>query len=185
MSDIRVASRYAKSLIDLALEKGVLNEIKNDMDLFVKVGEENPQFLRLLQNPIINHTKKLAVLKGIFQGKVQPMTFSFFEIITRKNREAILLNTAKQFVAQYNVINGIEMAVVTTAIPLDEELRANIKALVMKRTGHQVVMKEKIDPAIIGGYILQVGDRRIDDSVRSRLQGLKMKFSDNPYIVKY
>lgn len=185
MSDIRVAARYAKSLIDLANERGVLDEIKSDMVLFVKVVEENPSFQLLLKNPIINHAKKLAVLKGIFQGKVDQMTFSFFEIITRKNREALLLDVAKQFIVQFNALKGISMATVTTAIPLDADLRARIKAIVLEKTGNQSEIKEKVDPSIIGGYILQIGDRRIDDSVRSRLNSLKMKFSDNPYIVKY
>jgi F-type H+-transporting ATPase subunit delta len=185
MAESRVAGRYAKSLIDLAVEKGVLKEIKDDMDLFTQVAEENSQFMRLLQNPIINHAKKLAILKGIFQGKVNNMTFSFFEILTRKNRESVLYDTAKQFIAKYNAMEGIEMAVVTTAIPIDDNLRAQLRNMVLEKTGNRVEFKEKVNPDIIGGYILQIGDRMIDDSVRSRLNSLRVKFSDNPYIVKY
>ncbi len=184
MAETRVASRYAKSLIELAQERGILEQVNEDMVMFLQTAEENPQFASLLKNPIINHAKKLSVLNALFKSRVNDLTYSFFEIITRKNREKLLVDIAREAHLQYNAINHIQNATVTTPFPLTDDLRADFKALVMRKTGMKAELKEKVDPSLIGGYILKIGDRQIDDSVRSRLNSLKLKFSDNPYIAK-
>jgi F-type H+-transporting ATPase subunit delta len=184
MAETRVASRYAKSLIELAQERGILEQVNEDMVMFIKVAEENPQFASVLKNPIINHSKKLGVLTAMFKGRVSDLTYSFFEIITRKNRETLLVEIAKEAHLQYNAINNIQNATVTTSFPLTDDLRADFQAMVMRKTGMKAELKEKVDPSLIGGYILKIGDRQIDDSVKSRLNSLKLKFSDNPYIAK-
>ena len=185
MSDYRVASRYAKSLLSLADEKGVLEKVHDDMQLFSKTAEENKEFTRILKNPVINHEKKLNILKAIFSGKVHPLTFSIFEIITRKNREAILPSIAKAFHQQYNIFKNIEEAKVITTFPLTEELRKEFELIVWKYTGKKVDLKEEVDESLIGGYILNIGDRQIDESLNSKLKDLKLQFSRNPYIKEY
>jgi F-type H+-transporting ATPase subunit delta len=185
MSDFRVASRYAKSLLSLAEEKGVLEEVHDDMQLFKNVAENNKEFTRILKNPIINHDKKLNILKGIFKGKVHPLTFSIFEIITRKNREAILPAIAKAFHQQYNVFKNIEEAKVVTTFPLTEELRKEFELIVWKYTGKKVDLKEEVNESLIGGYILKIGDRQIDESLNSKLKELRLQFSRNPYIKEF
>src|SRR4051794_31255367 len=97
MSESRVALRYAQSLLDLAQEKGLLEEINNDMQLFVRVGNENKSLLLMLKNPIITHDKKLSILRQLFTGKVNGLTLAIFEITVRKHREAILHSLAKEF----------------------------------------------------------------------------------------
>ena len=184
MSDIRVASRYAKSLIDLGEEKGSLEDIRQDMLLFSKTAKENREFQLLLKNPIINHEKKLAVLKAIFGGKVSPITDAFFRIITSKNRESVLEAVSNEFEFQYNVKKGIQAASVTTASPLTPELRKELTELVTARTGKTIQLEEKVDPALIGGFVLNIGDTQIDDSVKSTLQRLRNKFNENAYIPK-
>jgi F-type H+-transporting ATPase subunit delta len=82
MSQSIVAYRYAKSLIDLATETGVVNEVNKDMDLFISVCQENDQLVAVLKNPIVRHSKKLAILKALFLGKVHDVTFSIFTILT-------------------------------------------------------------------------------------------------------
>ncbi|MDQ3392536.1 MAG: ATP synthase F1 subunit delta [Bacteroidota bacterium] len=185
MSDLRAAYRYAKSLISLAEEKDVLETIHSDMLLFTKVVEENKAFPRILKNPIINHEKKLNILKSIFKDKVNPMTLAIFEIITRKNREAILPDIAKSFHHQYNVLNGIEEAKVITTFPIDAKMRQEFKNIVREKTGKQVELKEEINESLIGGYILKIGDLQIDESINSKLKELKLEFSKNPYVKEY
>ena len=184
MSDIRVASRYAKSLIDLAQEKGILEEVHADMQLFSKTVQENRDFKLFLTNPIIKHDKKLVVLQTLFQNKVQTLTQTFFSIVTQKQREAILESVATEFIRQYNQIKGIEIAHITTAMPLTPELRTQINQKVAVLTGKTVQLKEKVDPDLIGGFILRVGDKQVDDSIRTDLRNLKKKFKENPYINK-
>lgn len=178
-----VASRYVKSLLGLAVEKGVLDQVHADMQLFTKVVEENREFMLMLRSPVIRHDKKNDVLKSIFQGKVNPLTFAIFDIITRKNREPILAAIASEFHHAYNAYKGIGEATVTTAVPMDKELRSEIEAIAKKvgdRT--QLELQEKVDPEMIGGFVLKVGDQQIDASLRSKLNALKIKFSHNPYI---
>jgi F-type H+-transporting ATPase subunit delta len=83
-------------------------------------------------------------------------------------------------------MQGIENAEVTTAVPIDESMRNQFVAAVRQMTGKaQVELKEKIDPDLIGGFVLRVGDKQVDDSVRSRLNDLRMLFSHNPYIKEF
>ncbi|SDK72285.1 F-type H+-transporting ATPase subunit delta [Catalinimonas alkaloidigena] len=181
----RVAFRYAKSILELAQEKGMLEAIREDMELFDKAIRENRALANLLQSPIVNSDKKLKILQSIFKGKVNDLTLSVFEILTRKNRESQLPGIARSFHRQYNQLMGIENVTVITPMPLTDELRQQFMAMVKKQTGKEAELQEKVDPELIGGYILQIGDRRIDDSVRNRLHQLKRKFSENPYVAKY
>jgi F-type H+-transporting ATPase subunit delta len=182
MSEIRVASRYAKSLLDLAEEQGTLEQVKADMDLFSKTLNENRELRLLLRNPIVKHDKKLAILRAVFGGKVSTLTEKFFTIITQKNRESALEFIGSEFLVQYNALRGVQTAEVTTATPLSPYLRAEVTQMVRQQTGLQkVTLTEKVDESLIGGFVLRVGDRLIDDSVSYRLRKLRNEFSKNPY----
>ena len=113
MHDYRVASRYAKSLLLLAEEQNILDQVHSDILIFSELCGRSRELVLLLQNPIIKHEKKRAVLKEIFSGKIHPITASFFDIICKKNREKFLVDMAKEFHHQYNVHNGIESAAST------------------------------------------------------------------------
>lgn len=184
MSEIRIASRYAKPLLELANEKGSLEEVAKDMLQFDELCKSNREFLLMLKNPIVNHMKKLAILKSIFTGKVSDLTMSIFDIISKKNREQYLPEIAKEFHRQYNALKGIAEASITTVVPLSDELRKEVNTLVKKVTGKEVELTEKVDANIIGGFILKIGDKQIDDSVSSKLNELKLKFSQNLYVNK-
>src|SRR5689334_7012712 len=122
MSDIRVASRYAKSLLDLAAEKGTLEQVRQDMQLLTKTAQESRDFRMLLKNPIIKSDKKLAILNALFGGKVSEMTSKFFQIVTQKSREEVLEAVASEFESQYNLRKGIQTATITTTVPLTDDL---------------------------------------------------------------
>ncbi len=186
MSDFRVATRYAKSLLELAEEKGVLEEVHKDMVLFADVCKESRDLVLMLKNPIIKHDKKRSILHALFKSKVNDLTIAIFDIITRKNRESILPSIAKEFNYQYNVYKGIEVATVTTAGPLDKVLKGEMEKLVQNISSKKKVdLIEKVDEDLIGGYVLKVGDRQIDDSIKSKLKALELKFSQNPYIKEF
>jgi len=131
------------------------------------------------KSPVIKHQQKLAILKAVFESRVSPISFNIFNIITHKNREVILYALAKEFHRQYNEYKNIQPAQVTTTFPLDDDLRAHFKRLVTAKTGRQVELEEKVDPQLVGGYILKVGDWQIDESLRNSLQALKFKFLQN------
>ena len=181
MADQRVAARYAKSLLDLGKELGTLETVKQDMDLLGKTVAESRDLRLLLRNPIVKHDKKLAILTAIFGGKVSDMTLRFFTILTQKNRESAL-EMGTEFQAQYNVMQGIQTAQVTSATPLTPALWAELEQLVIKQTGlTEVKLTEKVDPSLIGGFVLRVGDQQIDDSVRTSLRKLRTSLQENTY----
>jgi len=177
MSEIQVASRYAKSLIDLAREQKVLDKVKSEMDLFIEVGKVNPQLLAVLKNPIISLDKKAAILKDLFADKVQPMVISFFNIMVNKGRAGVLYGTAKEFVNLYNQDKGIVKAKVTSAVALTEENKKQLVDVVKATTKGEVILEAKVDPKLIGGFVLQVGDRQFDASLNSKLNKLKKEFA--------
>lgn len=186
MADIRVASRYVKSLLGLAVEQGVLDQIDQDMLLFSKVCDENRAFTLMLKSPIITHDKKWAVLQDIFQKKVNKLSMSIFKIITQKNREPLLPAIAKEFHNAYNVYKDIGKASIVTAFPLDDKLKAEIQGIAKKLSGkNQVELDEKVNKDLIGGFVLNVGDKQIDASVRSKIKTMKVKFSENPYVKEF
>ncbi|RZK52179.1 MAG: ATP synthase F1 subunit delta [Pedobacter sp.] len=177
MSEIKVASRYAKSLIDLAVENDALETSYNDMVLFEKVVDETPELEAILKNPIVPLDKKTGILNGIFADKVSKLTITFFKIVISKGRSAILFATAKQFVQQYNLIKGIVTADVTIATALNAAAKEQIVAIVKRELGaNEVIVKEKINEKLIGGFILKVGDKQFDASIASGLSKLKKEF---------
>lgn len=179
MSNQRIAARYAKPLLDLADEKKVLEQVRADMENFVRLCDEERDFLLMLRSPIIPHLKKAEILHKIFDGKSHKLTLSVIDIITRKNRENLLPEIAKEFVRQYNAKMGYVDATVTTTFPLDNSLRGSFEKMVAELTGNTPRIQEEVDKEILGGYILRMEDRQLDESVRSHLNEIKLKFNKN------
>lgn len=185
MSEFVVASRYAKSLIDLAKEKSLLDVVNNDMELFLQVCKTSRDFDLLLKSPIISNSKKSDVLKAIFESKVNTFTFSLFELAIKKGRVSILDSVASEFIRQYNVIKGIEFATVTTATSISKEVEAVFVSIIEGITATKIKLITKVDPALIGGFIIKVSNKQIDQSVASKLNSLRLEFSKNPYQKSY
>jgi len=182
MIETKVAKRYAKSLLDLSRQTGVIDEAGRDMKLFVAVCTENRGLGLLLATPIIHADKKLSILRKVFEGKMNKISLSFFEIITHKGREAYLEAIAKEFVQQYKRYKGIQTAVITSAAGLDDRLRSEVYRLVKENTNSEVELIEKVDKDIIGGFILRMDDRQYDASISSELKKLAKEFASNPYV---
>ena len=185
MSEYRIASRYAKSLLSLANEEGRLEAVHDDMKLFSQMIQENRDFELLLNSPVVVSTKKLAILNEVFEGKVNDLTLKFFVLLTKKKRERHLPAIAKEFHHQYNVHKGIAEATVITTFALDDGLKKEFEAVVAKISGKNVELTEKIDESLIGGFVLKIADRQIDDSISARLSALRLKFSQNPYVKEF
>lgn len=185
MVNTRVASRYAKSLLQLAIERNIVDQVYQDMVFFREICELNRDFVLMLRNPIISHDKKKAVLYSIFEKKVTPSTLAIFDIITRKNREKYLPAIAESFMIQYRQHKGIEKAILTTAVQITPEQRSKFSKEASRMTGKTIELEERIDPSIIGGYILQIGDQQIDNSVEAKLKEMSYDFSETSYIKAY
>jgi F-type H+-transporting ATPase subunit delta len=177
MSELTVGARYAKSLIDLAQDENILEQVKGDMELFISVVKGNHELYTVLRNPIISHDKKVSILNAIFDGKVSKATISFFKIMITKSRGEVLYYTAQEFINQYNVKNNIVKALVVSATALSETNKKQIADLVKAEVGGNIILEAKVDPTLIGGFVLTVGDRQVDTSIASSLKKLKMEFA--------
>ena len=113
------------------------------------------------------------------------MTLDFFLIITRKKREYYIDDIAQSFLELYDIFKGRQVATLTTAFPVDDSLRKQMLELISKNSSDQIVLKEKVDPSIIGGFILRWGDRQVDTSVARKLHALKQDFKGNQYLKDY
>lgn len=177
MSVFTVASRYAKSLIDLSIERNNLDVIKTDMEQFLGVLKENPELCAVLRNPIMKLDKKRNILAAIFKDKIDPAISSFFNILINKGRAGILEDIAKEFLREYNEVKGIVKAKVTSASALTEEHLAELKSIISKEINADVILTNVVNPSIIGGFVINVGDKQIDASIAGKLNKLEKYFT--------
>jgi len=177
MSELTVASRYAKSLIDLAGEQKLVEEIKKDMDLFHHTLRVNPELKAVLANPIVSHPKKINILEDVFGKRVNKVTNAFFKLMINKSRGEVLYATAKEYVHQYDIMNNIVEARVVSATELSAANKEKLVADIKKATGGNIKLETKVDPSLIGGFVLTVGDRQVDTSIAADLKKLKKEFA--------
>lgn len=180
MSVSQVASRYARSLLDLATEQGKTEIVKADMANFQEALKSR-ELVLLLKSPIIYPDKKLACLKAIFEGKMDDLTMAFFNLSVKKGRESLLIDIADEFITQYNAQYNIALVKVTSATPLDtvttEKILSKVRSLIGENM--KIQLETKIDPSLIGGFIIQFEDKLYDSSVRYQMNKLKQTFSHN------
>lgn len=181
MSDKIIANRYAKPLLELSIEKGLLEEINQDMALLIKTCDENSEFRAVLQSPVIRGYKKMTILKSIFGGKISDLTFSLFELLANRNRESLLYVIAKEFNEMYNGYKRIEKVKIVTTFALSDDLREAVKANLAKNLDKTILLEEEINPNLIGGFVLKIGGNQIDNSLKSSLQKLKLNFIQKIY----
>ncbi|PJJ79823.1 ATP synthase F1 subunit delta [Mucilaginibacter auburnensis] len=177
MSELTVASRYAKSLIDLSEEQNLLEVVNGDMGFFVKTLKENAQLKAVLSNPIISHSKKLNILTDVFGSKVNALSIGFFKLMVSKGRGQVIYATAKQFIELYNVKKHITKATVVSATPLSDANKQQLLAEVKAAVGGEITLVAKVDPSLIGGFVLTIGDKQLDTSVQGSLNKLKKNFA--------
>ncbi|WP_140937556.1 ATP synthase F1 subunit delta [Sphingobacterium lumbrici] len=177
MSVFKVASRYAKSLIDLAQEQGSLEVIKVDMEQIVALIKSSSELQAVLGNPIIKTDKKNSILEALFKDKVRPEILGFFNIMVRKGRSELVYATAQEFIREYNEVKGIVKAEVTSATALSEANLQSLKAKIAQEINAEVILTNKVDEALIGGFVVKVGDRQLDVSIAGKLNKLERHFS--------
>lgn len=182
MIEIRLGDRYANSILELAKERGLVDRVRDDFALVMKVCKSNPDFVRMLESPLIHSEKKQSILNEIFKGSFCEITQSLMEIIVRKKREAYLDDIAERYLFQYDKLSNVTRGELVSAYALNAEQKAAIKKLVEQEMKTDFVLTERIDPDLIGGFILRIGDREFDASIAARLRGLKQEFDSNPYV---
>lgn len=174
MVEDRIGKRYAKSAFSLAKEQGTLDPLKADMEILRDLVRDSKEFADFLVSPVIRPAKKQAVLDEIFAGKFQTELMPLLmQMVVRKGREMYLPQVAESFLAMYDEENGILRGLVTSATGLPDTILAEIQQKMEQETGKSFVMTKQVDPDLIGGFTLKVGNSLFDGSVRSSLRRLR------------
>ena len=185
MKQSRVSIRYAKALLALAEEEGVLEKTHEDMCFIKSVCSQNKDFMLMLKSPIIKTDLKIKIFKEIFSDNLTRVSRGFVNIITEKRRENLLNSIANSFIRIYKESKNIETATVKTAIPLDKQLKEEVIKFVQKGGNQNVELTEVVDRSLLGGIVITSGGKQLDASVSSAIYELKQKFNKNLYLQDY
>ncbi|MFM2317293.1 MAG: hypothetical protein RLZZ155_1625 [Bacteroidota bacterium] len=181
MSNIRLSSRYAKSLINLASERGETDVLLKDMLQIAGSISSSKDLQVMLASPVINGDKKLKVLFSVFPELIKT-THVFLELIVSKGREGELGEIAQSFVQQVKTGRNIFDVELISAVTADDALRAEVTKVAKNICGGEVEITEKVDSDLIGGFILRVNGMEYNASVSGKLKKVKKDFSKNPYV---
>tara|TARA_B110000285_G_scaffold104833_1_gene119361 strand:- start:2507 stop:3067 length:561 start_codon:yes stop_codon:yes gene_type:complete len=184
MKSHKAAVRYSKAWIDLAIERGDIESCYNDVNLVLSVLAENKELKVMLKSPVIKQDTKAKFLSKIFGSKINKLTISFVEILVRKRREFLLESICKSYVDRYKAHHHIVTAEIASAIQLDGAERERIIAIANSINSGKIELNEEINSDLIGGFILQVGDKQLDESVSRKLSTIKREISQNHHTVK-
>ena len=176
MSGSRAAVRYAKAILSFALEQKNEVQVNDDMLLIANTIVDSKDLQLLLSSPVIKSVVKKDTIKEIFSSKVSSLTIGLVDLLIDNKRLSILEDVAKKYTILFDELKGIEVAKVTTAIPLTESLKKQVLSKVKEITGKEATIENNVNPDIIGGFILRIGDVQYDASVANKLQGLKRQF---------
>jgi len=178
MSGTRAALRYAKAILNFAVEQNKEDNVNNDMLLIVNTLNESKDLQLMLSNPILKSGLKKDTLKSIFSSNISSLTLSSINLLIDNNRLSILNDVAKKYTIIYDELKGKEVAKITTAIPLNSILNKQVLEKVKEITGKQATIENSVNPDIIGGFILRIGDIQYDASIANKLQDLKRQFEN-------
>jgi len=185
MLNPRLAGRYAKSLIDLSLEKGQLEEVYKDMLYMNGLMKSSSEFVTILKSPVITGDKKLKVLEALTVGNSNQITASFNRLLIVKGREKFLPDIVYAFIEQYKEYKGIHHVSLTTAVPVSDELKNSMIRKIKDATGmKEVELESLVDENIIGGFILEADGKRVDVSIAYDLANIRKQFSNNDFIYR-
>lgn len=177
MAGTRAAIRYAKAILSMANSIGVAKEVNNDMILIASTIKENAELSTFIQNPTISVDVKENALLEVF-ASINGVTKGFFHLLFENKRFEILEAIAVAYSNLFDIENGVEVAKVTTAIPMDADLETKVLAKIASLSDKKVTIKNIVDPAIIGGFILTIGDKQYNASIANRLQVLRKELSN-------
>lgn len=186
MQNPRLASRYAKSLLDLAIEKNSLEETLSDMQLLDSICSQSHDFELMLRSPVIPGQKKLVVINAVIANNMKDLTKAFVTLLVNKGREANLPEIATSFIEQYKQLKNIRVVNVITATPMNESMKAAITSKVggFLSSGSSIEMNTYVDEDLIGGFVLEVEGQLFDASVKTKLNQIKANIVDNSYVSK-
>jgi F-type H+-transporting ATPase subunit delta len=185
MQNPRLGTRYAKSLIGLAVERGELERVYADMLYLQALVKGSTEFANLLRSPVVKSDVKSNVVQSVIGGKVSDLTKAFINLMIAKGRESNLPEIATAFVSQYLEIKNIHKVTLTTAVPVSDDVKHQLVEQVKRTSNMQnIELETKVDERIIGGFILQAGDKMVNASIQYDLKEVAKQFENNDFVYK-
>jgi F-type H+-transporting ATPase subunit delta len=170
--EMSIARIYSKAILDLAEQQGAADSLLEELLGLVEYLDRNPELERFLASPLVDDKDRGTVLEKAFRGKTSDLLLDSLQVVNRKGRLSLLRAIAKGYRDAHRKLRGMVEARVRTAVPLGDALRARVRESVARHTGRQPVLLEKVDPALIGGIVIEVGDEKIDGSISHKLSEL-------------
>ncbi|WP_104735062.1 ATP synthase F1 subunit delta [Hanstruepera ponticola] len=178
MAGTRAAIRYAKAVLSLATDKQSADAVNGDMQAIANAISDNKELGEALKNEVVKAEVKKTILLQAFPNS-NTITKELFNVLLENKRMELVEQVATQYSKLYNIQNGQESAVVTTAIPMTNDIEMKVLAKIKDLTNKAVTVKNVIDEDILGGFILRIGDVEYNASIQNNLNKLKREFSLN------
>ena len=172
--ELSIARVYSRSMLKLAEERGEADSLLGELKGLVEYLDRDPDFELFLASPLIDDEDRAPFLERVFRGKASDLLVDSLQVVNRKGRLGLLRAIAESYRSEHLVLRGMVEAHVRTVVPLTEPLRERIRAAVARFSGKTPVLVEKIDPSLIAGIVVQVGDTKIDESLSRRLRELSV-----------
>ncbi len=176
MNESRAAARYAKAILDFAVEKKKTEVLEEDMRSIVATMSASKELREMLGSPVLKGELKKKALMAIFKGS-HAITEGLIDLLIQNRRISLLNEVALKYIILNEDLKGEGVAFVTTAVPLSGELEKKVLSKVSSITGNKITIKNEIDKSIVGGFILRVGDLQYDASIANKLNTIKREFT--------
>jgi F-type H+-transporting ATPase subunit delta len=168
-----VAKRYAKALFELARERGKVAEVEQELQAVSNALADNLEYVKLLEHPNIGASVKTSMLKQVFEGKVSEELMNTLQLLMQRGREAIIRDLAVQYSLIANDALGQAQAKVYTPLPLSAEESDKIAAAFGQVVGKKIRVENIVEPSLLGGLQVRIGDRLYDGSLSGKLQRME------------
>ena len=168
----QIGTVYGQALYSLARDEGLDRQILQELRLLDEGFSREPDFLRLLATPNLSKEERCAVADRSFRDRVHPYVLNFLKILTEKGYSRQFGDCRKAYEAQYNADHGILVVTAVTAVALNRDQTAKLKAKLTRLTGKTIELENRIDPTCLGGVRLDYDGVRVDDTVAHRLESI-------------
>ncbi|MEM6454196.1 MAG: ATP synthase F1 subunit delta [Acidobacteriota bacterium] len=175
--DAAIAGVYAQSLFDLAQAEGRADDVHLELQQFAKLLDDHADFARVVESPLVDLDARKALLEKALRGNADDLVVNTLQVLNRKGRLPLVRAVVAEFSAIYKRTHGIVDVVVRTAIPLSAALRKRIEAVAARITGGTPSLTEEVDPSLLGGIVLLVGDRKYDASLAKDLHEVRQRLA--------
>ncbi len=167
------ARRYAKALHAIAVENDILESMENELQFLAKILKQEKKFREVFYHPYILESEKKELIEKVFADKLSLYIMNFISFIIDKGREREVIVIVDEYTNLANETRNIVRADVTTAVPITDVEVSQIKANLEKKTGKDIRVSTKVDPAIMGGVVIRLGDKVMDGSIARHLERLQ------------